>query len=114
MRMSPVWDKLSPGVAGMEREESGARTVCPPAFLSIFSIRNNQTRVLNLVRILLWQCGVLFVSCFLSKPRRTQGVRDEIMHGKHFPYFCTKMCMGQGQEIFEGGEIHSKHGILKG
>lgn len=56
---------------------------------------------------------------FLSQSKREPGLGTElgwgveIMHGKHFPCFSAKMCIVQGQEIFEGGEKYSKHGILK-
>ena len=55
----------------------------------------------------------LFV-CFKAKENPEQGCGLETMHGKHFPYFSAKTCTGQGQELFGGGEIHSKHGNLKG
>lgn len=113
--MSSVWDKRSPWVAGMQRKEGealldGKRTVCRPTFLSICPIRDNQRHVLNLVRPVVF---CLFLAFFQSQGE-PKGSGMEIMHEKHFPYFSTKKCMEQGQKIVEGGEIHSKHGILKG
>lgn len=76
------------------------RTVCWPTFLSIVPISDNQRHVLNLVGILLWQCGILLVSffSFLKAKENPRGQRWKSCMENIFLIFLLKCAWGRGRK----------------
>jgi hypothetical protein len=50
---------------------------------------------------------------FFQGKGEAKAVGDGILAQRYFSYFPAKICLGWGQEVFVGGEIHSRRGVLK-
>lgn len=89
-------------------------------------ISDHQRHLLNSVSVFLWQSGIyfpkvflmvgfcLFVCLFESKGEPRAGVQGRNHARKAFSLFFCYNVHGLRARMFEGGEIHRKHGILKG